>query len=103
MARGLGLNPAPLWTFLSIAICRATQHTFPNSSSDTTAIEEESMHQSRLGKRCYAEQSLAPTQGVARVTGNFVPYINFMTFSQTLRTHRCAVLQTDTNQKPTVD
>lgn len=52
----LELNPAPLRTFLSITICRTTQHTLPNSSWTTTAIEE-GVHATRAVQVKDASQS----------------------------------------------
>lgn len=53
---GLELSPAPLLTFLSITICRATQHTFSNSSWTTTAMEE-GVHATRAVQEKDAFQS----------------------------------------------
>lgn len=55
-SEGLELNPAPPRTFLSITICRTTQHTFPNSSWNTTA-KEEGVHATREDQVKDASQS----------------------------------------------
>lgn len=58
--------------------------------------------ESSLRTRCFSEQRLAPTQEVWGPLGTPSPKVTSR-LSQTLRTHGCAVLETDTNQKPTVD
>lgn len=103
MARGLGAEPSSSPDLPADRYPQgSTAHT-SNSSPDNAAAEEGARAARAVWVKMLLRAKVSTNPGRTRGHWELHPYRKLTTFSQTLRTPRCGVLPTDTNQKPTAD